>query len=654
MHRSLWLLLMAGTMLAGCNAVSYTQRNNPADAYKDYKNDGMASVLGVGQPITQRQQAANATLSQSGQYDLDQIMQRVAGTYNLAVRWGNGVRKDQHRQVMMTNLTFDEARNYIEDVYNIQIIREGERRLLVMPSAAEPRIENFTSGGTISLAQAVRGLAEQCNFNLMINENQDKLVNTQVSTNLKDITCHDAFDALLNPQGMSLQDKGDYITIAGLPQRQWTLNLYEPERSEEVEVNYSSELSGASDNGNQTAGGKTKVSIKYERNLWEDLENDLNALIDSNCDDNIGESGSGITSSLPSAPTAAPALLPPPSSGSSGDTELISSPTPIPPPTFSPAPSAGSGSSSTGISNCGYVQINPNVGLVQMRAPQPVLDEANDIIQRVEEVASRRLLLEARVIAVSRKRGFDQSSRLRFGGRLSEKTWNEKETDGGFSGSGSIASTIANSLQNFSGNISGQTVNLGGVFVRSDNLEAIIGALEQFGTTYELMHPTMELMDRQRATLIDGKNEKYFVVQTETTTGTATTTSQDVEERTQFLGMQFSATAQVSDNPSEPSTISLQIPITSLASTVNIPGTTSGSIAGIAPVANTRLIDQKIRIRDGEVKVIGGLTRTLAVDNESGIPILREIPVAGKMLNSQNISYENVEFVVLLQVRRLN
>jgi transcriptional regulator with GAF, ATPase, and Fis domain len=71
-------------------------------------------------------------------------------------------------------------------------------------------------------------------------------------------------------------------------------------------------------------------------------------------------------------------------------------------------------------------------------------------------------------------------------------------------------------------------------------------------------------------------------------------------------------------------------------------------------IANTRLIDQKIRIRDGEVKVIGGLTRTLAVDTESGVPILRDIPVAGKMLNSQNISYENVEFVVLLQVRRLN
>jgi hypothetical protein len=647
MHRSLLLLLMAGTMLAGCNAVSYTQRNNPADAYKDYKEDGSASVLGVGQPITQRQQAANATLSQSGQYDLDQIMQRVAGTYNLAVRWGNGVRKDQRQQVMMTNLTFDEARNYLEDVYNIQIIREGERRLLVMPSAAEPRIENFTSGGTISLAQAVRGLAEQCNFNLMINENKDKLLNTQVSTNLKDITCHDAFDALLNPHGMSLQDKGDYITITGLPQRQWTLNLYEPERSEEVEVNYSSEMSGSSDNGTQSAGGTNKVTIKYERNLWQDLENDLNALIDSNCDDNAEGSGLGSIGGMASAPTAAPMLLPPPSSSASGDPKLISGSTPMPAFTTSAVPTG-----SSGVTNCGYVQINPNVGLVQMRAPQPVLEEANDIIQRVEEVASRRLLLEARVIAVSRKRGFDQSNRLRFGGRLN--AIKGEETNGGFTGSGSISSALAASLQNLSGTVSGQTVNLGGVFVRSDNLEAIIGALEQFGTTYELMHPTMELMDRQRATLIDGKNEKYFVVKTETTTGTATTTSQDVEERTQFLGMQFSATAQVSDNPSEPSTISLQIPITSLASTVNIPGTSSGSIAGVAPIANTRLIDQKIRIRDGEVKVIGGLTRTLAVDTESGVPILRDIPVAGKMLNSQNISYENVEFVVLLQVRRLN
>jgi type II secretory pathway component HofQ len=60
------------------------------------------------------------------------------------------------------------------------------------------------------------------------------------------------------------------------------------------------------------------------------------------------------------------------------------------------------------------------------------------------------------------------------------------------------------------------------------------------------------------------------------------------------------------------------------------------------------------RIRDGEIKAIGGLTMTVATDRESGIPLLRDIPVAGKLANDEGIDYQQVEFVILLQVKRLN
>jgi general secretion pathway protein D len=282
--------------------------------------------------------------------------------------------------------------------------------------------------------------------------------------------------------------------------------------------------------------------------------------------------------------------------------------------------------------------------MVQMRAPKAVLDEANDIIQRVADIASRRLLLEARVLAVSRTRSFDQQSRLRVGG---------KQDGTNLSGSfmGSVTAALTRDLATYNGaNLS----TIGGISAQSPNLDAVLGILEKYGTTYELMHPMMELMDRQRATLIDGRNEKYFIVKSTTTTATATSTASDVEERNQFLGLQFSASAQVSGNTGEPHTIALQIPITSLAKTVDVPSGTSGTIAGVAPVANTRLIDQKVRIRDGEIKVIGGLTKTIAVDSESGIPLLREIPAFGKLANEQGITFDEVEFVVLLQVKRLN
>lgn len=327
------------------------------------------------------------------------------------------------------------------------------------------------------------------------------------------------------------------------------------------------------------------------------------------------------------------------------------------------AEAAASGSSSSNSTasaggeedvRCGYIRINKSVGLVQMRAPRAVLDEANDIIQKVEDIASRRLLLEARVLAVTRTRNFDQQSKFAVGGQTAEARrfpGQDDITHYSSSFSGSVTAALARDLASYTGaNLS----TIGGISIVGQNLEAIVGLLEQYGTTYELMHPMMELMDRQRATLIDGKNEKYFVVKSTTTTGTATSTASDVEERSQFLGLQFSASAQISDSVGEPHTISLQLPITSLAGTVNIPTGVSGTIAGVAPIANTRLIDQKVRIKDGEIKVIGGLTKTVAVDSESGLPVLRDIPALGKLANEEGIQFENVEFVVLLQVKRLN
>jgi hypothetical protein len=635
-------LVLSG-FLTGCNSLTYAQRESPANAYKDYriKNQNNASVIGIGQPITAQQMAANATISLTGQYDVEEVIQRMAGTYNVAVRWGNGVRKNTRKDVVINNLTFDEARNYVEDVFDIQIIKEGERRLLVLPSASEPRLSSFDPGVNVRLSQALRGLAEQCDYNLIINENKEKLNIIRITTKLTDVTCFDAFEALLNPHGLSIVNAGDYYTIGGLPQRQWTVALFEPVRSEETSVNYSSDfsVSGDTGGGSQSAGGTSQVTIKYERDLWKDLENDLKDLIKNNCPTNVD-------SISEDADFSGNSLLPPPTGeGSNIASDPIASP--------APAVSSASGADAGGEQACGYVRVNTSVGTVQMRAPASVLEEANDIIQRTVNIANRRIMLEARVLAVTKKRNFDQRGGFNTGRRREDGAAATQQDNNsyGFGAPGGVASSLSRALSEYR-TVSG--ANLAGFSLKNQNLDAIISFLEQYSTTYQLMHPVMELMDRQRGTLIDGTNQKYFVVKSTTTTGTATSTSSDVEERSQFIGMQFTASAQISDNSAEPHTISLQIPITSQAGTVDIPTGISGTTAGSAPIANTRLIDQKVRIRDGEIKAIGGLTTTLATDRDSGLPIMRDIPALGKLANDESTDYQQVEFVVLLQVKRLD
>lgn len=633
--KKLLITLGLSTFLAACGQPSYVQKASPSNEFKDYK-ENTSAVVGVGEPISKRQMRANATLNIKGNLSLNAMMKHVATTYNLAVRWGSGVHADLSREVLISELTFDEARAYIEDVYKVQIVREGERRLLVLPAADEPRIEEFSPGMNVALSDVIRGLAQQCDINLVITENKEVLTNTFITTSLKNVTCADAFEAVLGPHGLSLEDEGRFFTIAGLPQRQWVLDLYEPVRSEEQRISYSTNIesntgsssastASAGATASNPSGGSTLSLVREERNLWSDLEQDLNTLIQRSCSELRAARTEGRAAQL--APAIAGMPIPAPVSRNTSAADV----------------------------DCGYVRISRAVGMIQMRATRSVLAQADQIIQKTEQVASRRLLVEARVLAVTRTRGFDQGGDISGG---------EGDTSIGFtpptqrlrsnrSIAGQLATLLTNDVDGAGGFLS----------VNGHNLDAVVRLVENFGTTYQLLQPTLEVMDRQRATIIDGRNERYFIRDSEVVTSNngAPVINSSVEERSQFVGLQFSVTAQVAEGADELHTLLLQLPITEITGFKDLtqqigsdqngdPITTVDQI----PIATTRVLDQKVRIRDGEIKVIGGLNRTMAVDKESGIPLIRGVPVAGKLFNEENITFEDVEFIVLLQVRRLD
>ena len=627
------LAAFAALALASCGDVSYVQKESPANQFKDYRGDTGSAVVGIGEPISKRQMRANATIKIEGAYALSDVMEKVANTYNIAVRYGAGVRQEKTADIVINQLSFSEARSYIEDVFKVQIVREGERRLLVLPAVDTARIKEFSPGTNVSLAEAVRGLAKQCDMNMVITENRDKLMNTLITTTLKNISCTDAFEALLSPHGLSLLDEGNYFTIGGLPSRSWTVNLYEPLRSETQRVNYSAsvEESGSSSgtsssngtssgaNGN-ASGSSAEVLIREDRDFWSELQNDLQTLLTRSCEEQQSSGNS----------TSSSGLLPPPTNGTGGGTQTLSS-----------------GGTSSGQPDCGYVRVNRTVGTVKMQASRSVLDEADHIVKRVEDVASRRLLVEARVLAVNRTRGYEQGADIAASGKQNGTLVNL-----GFD----PATNPLRSDISITGALASLATSGGGGFAafQAKSLDAVVRLVESFGTTYQLMQPTIEVMDRQKAVLIDGRNERYFVRQSEVIASDGGNIVNTVaNERVQFVGLQFAVTAQIASGD-EPHTLAIQIPITEIVRFADLQQTFgSNTVTDKIPIANTRVIDQKVRIRDGEIKVIGGLTRTMAIDKESGIPLLRGVPALHGALNEESISFENVEFVVLLQVRRL-
>lgn len=654
--RSILSILALSLMLAACsNNISNVEKDSPSNNIKSAADENQVDdVLGIGRPISETQMHADALMDLEGHYTLSSVMEHVASTYNVAVRYANGVRKDYNAYVLISKLGFNEARSYIEDVYKVQIVREGERRLLVMPAADEARIAEFSPGTDVTLGQAVRGLAKQCKINLVITENKSVLVNTKVTTTLRNITCTDAFDALLAPHGLSLIDAGDYFTIGGLPERTWAVNLMEPLRSESQTVSYNAGIQGGNDssqsdsgssssstsdqNANQS-GSTVNVVVREDRDLWGDLQNDLQTLLAHSCPAAQNDSSN----------TSGSSLLPPPStSGSSitplsvGGTTAASSLTPS---------TAGTSDATQSIPNsCGYVRVNRAVGLVQMQAPRSVLNTADQIIHKAQDIASRRLLVEARVMAVERTRSLNQGTDFAVSGRQGGGTFNYGFTPGTTPLRGDSNISVAGSLATLLATGGG-----GFVSAQASSLDAVARLVESYGTTYQLMEPTMEVMDRQKAVMIDGRNEIYFTRQTETVANNGTPiVNTTAVQHVQFVGIQFAVTAQIADGDT-PDTLQVQIPITEIQRYINLSQTIDGvPYNDQIPIANTRVIDQKVRIRDGEVKVIGGLTNTIAIDNKTGQPVLRNLPLAGNLFGEKNITYDKVEFVVLLQVHRLH
>lgn len=67
-----------------------------------------------------------------------------------------------------------------------------------------------------------------------------------------------------------------------------------------------------------------------------------------------------------------------------------------------------------------------------------------------------------------------------------------------------------------------------------------------------------------------------------------------------------------------------------------------------SPTISNRNLDTQLSIQDGETVVLGGLIQNTTTDGETGIPLLKDIPVAGNLFRNSSISQTRTELLVLI------
>jgi len=280
------------------------------------------------------------------------------------------------------------------------------------------------------------------------------------------------------------------------------------------------------------------------------------------------------------------------------------------------------------------VMVSPQTSSVIVRAFPANLRAISEYLKTVQNVMGRQVILEARVLEVilgdSFQSGIDWTS------LASVNSGNEIA----FTQNGRpVANPDASNL-------------LAGIFnvsYQNSNFNMMIDLLETQGLVQVLSSPRISTLNNQKAVIKVGTDE-FFVTDISSTTvanAGASTTSPDVTLTPFFSGIALDVTPQIDAN----GTVVLHIhpSISEVEDQEKL--LTLGDERVTIPLARStiRESDSIIRAQSGQVVVIGGLMQTQTTDEDSGLPLLKDVAGIGHLFKQRNMKNRKTELVILIR-----
>lgn len=301
------------------------------------------------------------------------------------------------------------------------------------------------------------------------------------------------------------------------------------------------------------------------------------------------------------------------------------------------------------------VIVDPQSGMIVVRAFPDQLHEVADYLSQTEQTVSRQVLLEAKIVEVDLSNGYqagvDWARVLKLG---SSQYFVGQSSPQGPAGFQSNPLTPANSPVTVApGNPINGFINnsLGGAFTLAadfTDFNAFIQLLSTEGQTHVLSSPRVATLDNQKAIIKAGVDQFYVTgIESQTTTATATSTSNNVILTPFFSGVALDVTPQIAADGE----ILLHIhPIVSTVTTNTVTLQVEGS-SDTLPLAESsvRESDSIVRARSGQLVVIGGLMQDTIQKTQYKTPLLGDVPGLGRLFRSEQDQKSKIELVVLLR-----
>lgn len=278
------------------------------------------------------------------------------------------------------------------------------------------------------------------------------------------------------------------------------------------------------------------------------------------------------------------------------------------------------------------VIVSPQAGLITVRALPIEIDAVKKFIQDSQTHLRRQVIIEAKILEVTLNDDFQQ------GIRWDQVLGHIGNTDLSFSTTGRVA---GNSISAAVGGVSS-------LAFRGSDFSGVINLLKTQGNVQVLSSPRITATNNQKAVFKVGEDE-YFVtnVSSTTTTGTATTTTPEIDLTPFFSGIALDVTPQINASGEVILHVHPSVTVTDEQQKT----ITLNQEDFVLPLAQSsvRESDTIVRAQSGEIVVIGGLTETRKVDSESKTPLLGDIPFLGELFTSKSEVSQKKELVIMLK-----
>lgn len=278
----------------------------------------------------------------------------------------------------------------------------------------------------------------------------------------------------------------------------------------------------------------------------------------------------------------------------------------------------------------GYYTIDKPIGLITVTAPRPLIEKIETYLTNLQKEIYRQVTIEAKIIEV---------------------TLNDDSTKG--IDWSDVISNVAVDFQFFgpSGLIYSPTDSarvVSQVSTPNNPFTAVLDALEEQGDTRVLANPKISVMNGQPALISTGENTRFIEEVSVTVNEGGTSTS--VKTNSVMSGLGMAVVATILDN--DEIILSLT-PVTSDVKKIQTIAFGTDQLVVQLPTVNVREMNTLVRVKSGDMLVVGGLIDSTDTTDNVKVPILGDatdgIPFLERLFRHETKTKTKTELVIMLQ-----